>query len=109
MTMLVPDMLDDDADYALDDLLDLDERLARLRATKPAAWVRCFGQPAIIFTSYELVHAAFKDETTFPSAEFYGNVVTDVMAATCKRWRAASTASIAHSHLQVFASGSCHR
>ena len=79
MTMLVPATLDDDADYALDDLEDLDERLARLQATKPAAWVRCFGQPAVMFTSYELVHAAFKDEATFPSAEFYGNTVTDVM------------------------------
>ncbi|TML14924.1 MAG: cytochrome P450 [Actinobacteria bacterium] len=79
MAMAAPATLDDDADYALDELEDLDERLARLRATKPAAWVRCFGRPAVLFTSYELVHAAFKDETTFPSAEFYGNTVTEVM------------------------------
>jgi cytochrome P450 len=79
IVLAVPTTLDDDADYALDSLEDLDERLARLRATKPAAWVRCFGQPAVLFTSYELVNAAFKDEATFPSAEFYGNTVTEVM------------------------------
>jgi hypothetical protein len=27
-----------------------------------------------MFTSYELVNAAFKDEETFPSAAFYSNV-----------------------------------
>ena len=43
---------------------------------RPAAWVRAFGFPALMFSSYELVNAAFKDETTFPSAEFYGNELT---------------------------------
>jgi len=79
MAMTAPLELDDDVDYALDDLPDLDARLHALRARKPAAWVRCFGQPAVLFSSYELVNAAFKDEATFPSAEFYGNVVTGVM------------------------------
>lgn len=79
MAITFPDDLDDDVDYALDDLPDLDARLADLRSRKPAAWVRCFGEKAVLFTSYELVHGAFKDEATFPSAEFYGNVVTDVM------------------------------
>ena len=32
-----------------------------------------------MFTSYELVDAAFKDEETFPSRAFYANVVTDVL------------------------------
>jgi cytochrome P450 len=75
----VPDVLDDPADYALDDMPDLHERLADLRSRKPAAWVNIFGKPGVMFTSYELVNAAFKDEETFPSRAFYSNVVTDVL------------------------------
>ena len=40
---------------------------------------RGFGQPALLLLSHELVNAAFRDEETFPSAEFYGNTVTDVL------------------------------
>ncbi len=79
MAITYPDLLDDDADYAVDELPDLHGRLPRLRERAPAAWVRCFGRPAVMFTSYELVNAAFKDEETFPSAAFYGNTVTDVL------------------------------
>src|SRR3954471_20098177 len=79
MAMTVPSVLDDEADYLVDDLPDLDERLHALRARTPAAWVRSFGEPTVMFTSFELVQAAFKDEATFPSAEFYSHVVTDVM------------------------------
>ena len=77
--MTFPDVLDDDVDYALDELDDFHGRLAALRERAPAAWVRCFGEKAVLFTSFELVNAAFKDEAAFPSAEFYANVVTDVM------------------------------
>lgn len=77
--MRVPDVLDDDVDYALDAPAHLHERFHALRARRPAAWVRCFGQPAVMFTSFELVQAAFRDEAVFPAAEFYGQVVTDVM------------------------------
>lgn len=79
MVLTVPPVLDDEADFALDELADLVPRLHALRARKPAAWVRSFGEPTLMFTSFELVQAAFKDEPTFPSAEFYGHVVTDVM------------------------------
>jgi len=78
-TFAIPERLDEETDYAVEDLPDLVERLHRLRATRPAAWVRCFGEPALMFTSYELVNAALRDEETFPSAAFYGNVVTDVL------------------------------
>ena len=78
-TLTYPSVLDDDADYAVDEMPDLMDRLALLRQQKPAAWVRSFGQPTVMFTSYELVNAAFKDEETFPSAAFYGNTVTDVL------------------------------
>jgi len=40
---------------------------------------RGFGQPALLLLSHELVNAAFKDEDVFPSGEFYGNTVTDVL------------------------------
>src|SRR5439155_15701864 len=67
-----PETLDiDDVDFAFDDLPDLDARLRELRATKPAAWVKAFGGPCMMFTSYELVSSAFRDEETFPSAAFY--------------------------------------
>jgi cytochrome P450 len=79
MTVMTPPTLDDDRDYALEDMPDLHERLAALRERTPAAWVRSFGRPSVMFTSYELVDAAFKDEETFPSRAFYGDVVTDVL------------------------------
>ena len=79
MAITYPDLLDDDADYAVETLPDLHGRLHALRERAPAAWVRCFGRPAVMFTSYALVNAAFKDEETFPSAAFYGNTVTDVL------------------------------
>jgi cytochrome P450 len=79
MTMVSPRALDDDADYAIEDMVDLHERLGSLRERTPAAWVRIFGRPGVMFTSYELVSAAFKDEETFPSKAFYSNVVTDVL------------------------------
>src|SRR5207237_967064 len=37
------------------------------------------GEPTLTLLTHELVHAAFLAEDTFPSAEFYGNVVTDVL------------------------------
>jgi cytochrome P450 len=74
-----PPALDDDRDYALEDMPDLHQRLSALRERTPAAWVKSFGRPAVMFTSYELVDAAFKDEETFPSKAFYADVVTDVL------------------------------
>lgn len=79
MAIGYPSALDDDTDFALDEVPDFEARLNALRDRKPAAWVRSFGQPTVMFSSYELVNAAFKDEATFPSAEFYGNTVTDVL------------------------------
>ena len=59
VAMTFPDVLDDDVDYALDELDDFHGRLAALRERAPAAWVRCFGEKAVLFTSFELVNAAF--------------------------------------------------
>jgi cytochrome P450 len=79
MAITLPAALDDDRDYAIEDMLDMHQRLAALRERGGAAWVRSFGRPAVMFTSYELVNAAFKDEATFPSKAFYAQVVTDVL------------------------------
>ena len=79
MTIQYPDRLDEDFDYFEADRPDLVDQLRRHRETRPAAWVKAWGQPALMFTSYELVDAAFRDEETFPSAAFYGTTVTDVL------------------------------
>ena len=41
----VPSVLDDDRDYALEDMPDLHQRLVALRERAPAAWVKSFGRP----------------------------------------------------------------
>jgi cytochrome P450 len=78
-TIAMPSELDDEVDVILDDLPDVAAKLHEMRARKPALWARGFGQPALLLLSHELVNAAFRDEETFPSAEFYGNIVTDVL------------------------------
>ena len=50
-----PATLDEDFDYFAHDPPDLEDRLRRHRETRPAAWVRGWGEPALMFTSYELV------------------------------------------------------
>jgi cytochrome P450 len=70
---------DSEIDFALDDVPDLPDQIRRLRDKKPAIWAKAFGEPVLVLLSHELVHAAFLDEETFPSAEFYGNLVTDVL------------------------------
>ena len=79
MTMLVPDTLDTEIDVILEDLPDVAGTIAAFRAEKPAMWGRAFGAPTLLLLTHELVQAALLDEDTFPSAAFYGNVVTDVL------------------------------
>jgi cytochrome P450 len=79
MAITFPSVLDTDIDFAVDDVVDLPAQLAVLRQHKPAVWGLAFGQPAVAFLSHDLVRAAFSDEDTFPSAEFYGSVVTEVL------------------------------
>lgn len=79
MTMVVPETLDTEVDVILEDLPDVAGTIAEFRAQKPAMWGRAFGAPTLLLLSHELVHAAFMAEDTFPSAAFYGNVVTDVL------------------------------
>lgn len=79
MAITFPSNLDTGIDFALDDVEDLPSALAELRRRAPVAWGKAFGQPALALLSHELVRDAFMDEDTFPSAEFYGNVVTEVL------------------------------
>jgi len=74
-----PEVLDTEIDLLLDDLPDVPATLRHLRSRKAAVWAKGFGQPVLALLTHELVQAAFRDEETFPSAEFYGRVVTDVM------------------------------
>jgi cytochrome P450 len=74
-----PAVLDADIDVMLDDLPNVPATLHSLRARRPALWARAFGEPAVLLLSHELVNAAFRDEDTFPAAEYYGRVVTDVL------------------------------
>ena len=79
--------LDTEIDVILDDLDDVAGTLHGLRAQGPARWGRAFGMPALLLLSHELVHDAFRDEETFPAADFYGNVVTEVMGHTLQTMR----------------------
>ena len=79
MSITLPDELDVDVDVLLDDLPDVAAALREMRSHRPALWARAFGEPALLLLSHELVNAAFRDEDIFPSAEFYGNMVTEVL------------------------------
>jgi cytochrome P450 len=79
VTLALPDALDTEIDFLLDDLPDVAGTLRELRAWKPALWGRAFGEPSLALLSHELVQAAFTAEDTFPSAAFYEQVVTDVL------------------------------
>lgn len=79
MTIAWPDVLDIETDVLLDDLPDVPAMVRELRGRGPALWGRAFGEPSLLLLSHELVSAAFKDEETFPAADFYGNVVTEVL------------------------------
>ena len=76
-----------DIDVILDDLPDVAGTQHRLRAQGAAVWAKAFGAPSLLLLSHELVHDAFHDEETFPSADFYANTVTDVMGRTIQCMR----------------------
>jgi cytochrome P450 len=75
----VTDTLDTEIDFLLDDLPDLAGTLRELRSERGWLWGKAFGEPALLLLSHELVQAAFMAEDVFPSADFYEQVVTDVL------------------------------
>lgn len=82
-TITGPRPLDvEDIDFAFDDPHDLVDRLAVLRSSKPAAWVRYMGEPTLLLTSHDLVSKAFRDEEHFPSYGFYAIWGAPVMGKT---------------------------
>ncbi len=78
MAITSPTVLDDDADYALDDLLDFDARLAALRE-------RARGMGPVLRATHRDVHElrpgdrGVQGRRDFPAAAFYANTVTDVL------------------------------
>lgn len=69
-------------DFAFDDIPELHEVLARLRAEKPYASVPFAGTRAVLLLTRELVSAAFKDEGTFPAAAIYPLTTQPVLGRT---------------------------
>src|SRR5687768_11865461 len=78
MAMTTP-QLDTEIDFLLDDLPDYAGTLRELREQRGWAWGRAFGEPTLLLLSHELVQGAFMAEDVFPSADFYEQVVTDVL------------------------------
>jgi cytochrome P450 len=79
MSFTTPTTLDADIDVMLDDVPDVAAMLHGLRARRSTVWARAFGEPALLLLSHAVVNDVFRDEGTFPSAEYYGRVVTDVL------------------------------
>lgn len=78
---------DHEFDVVLDDLADVAGYQHRLRSAGPAVLGRAFGVPTVLLLSHEIVTAAFKDEDTFPAADFYSLVTAEVMGRTMQTMR----------------------
>ena len=73
----------DDVDFALGgDMADLHEVIHRLRADGPVTEVRYFGEPALLFTTYESVDAAYRDDDLFPAAAAFAEMTEPSMGRT---------------------------
>jgi cytochrome P450 len=72
----------DDADFGTDELIDLPERVAQMRAERPATWVPFVGEPALHLNTYELVSAGFREEASIPGHLFYRLTQDPVMGRT---------------------------
>src|SRR5262249_9674913 len=69
----------DELDLALGgDVDDLHGVLRALRDTGPVARVRYFAEPAWIFTRYEVVDAAYRDDDLFPAAAAFKEMTEPV-------------------------------
>jgi len=73
----------DDVDFALGgDMADLHSVIHRLREDGPVAQVRYFGEPALLFTTYESVDAAYRDDDLFPAAAAFAEMTEPSMGRT---------------------------
>jgi cytochrome P450 len=67
-------------DFALGgDIDDLHGALRALREVGPVARVRYFGEPAWIFTRYDIVDAAYRDDNLFPAAAAFKEMTEPVL------------------------------
>jgi cytochrome P450 len=70
----------EDVDFALGgDVADLHGVLRALRDGGPVRKVRYFGEPAWIFTTYEAVDAAYRDDDLFPAAAAFAEMTEPVL------------------------------
>jgi cytochrome P450 len=73
----------DDIDFALGgDMADLHSVIHSLRGDGPVAQVRYFGEPALLFTTYEAVDAAYRDDELFPAAAAFAEMTEPSMGRT---------------------------
>jgi cytochrome P450 len=75
-------LLEVDRDFGYDDLGEMAPLLAEMRAAGPASWVRFIGERALHLNTYELVQAAFRDETAIPGERYYSLTQQPVMGRT---------------------------
>jgi cytochrome P450 len=72
-----------DVDFALGgDMADLHAVIHRLREDGPVAEVRYFGEPALLFTTYAAVDAAYRDDDLFPAAAAFAEMTEPSMGRT---------------------------
>src|SRR5580704_16043234 len=73
----MPDL--DEVDFALGgEVADLHGVLRSLRERGPVGAVRYFGEPAWIFTTFEAVDAAYRDDDLFPAAAAFKEMTEPV-------------------------------
>lgn len=71
-------------DFGTDPLpgAELHEALAQLRESQRVAPVRFHGMDAVLFTRFEDVHEAFRDDEKFPGGDFYVGAIEPVVGRT---------------------------
>jgi cytochrome P450 len=73
----------DEVDFALGGEVDrFHETLRALREQGPVARVRYFGDPAWIFTTFDAVDAAYRDDDLFPAAAAFKEMTEPVLGRT---------------------------
>ena len=98
----------DDIDFALGgDMADLHSVIHSLREDGPVAQVRYFGEPALLFTTYESVDAAYRDDDLFPAAAAFAEMTEPSMGRTLQCMGGESTNATASWSRPRSGHGSC--